>query len=58
MIDLSGGEVLFEVIPCFVCIWFVVPFFNCVGKDMCVAVDGFSDADKLWVGFWGAVSFW
>ncbi len=23
----------FEVTPCFVRIWFVVPFFNCVSKD-------------------------
>ena len=57
IIDLSGGEVCFEVTPCFVRIWFVVPFFNCVCKDACIAEDDFADADKLWVGFWGAMSF-
>jgi len=41
VVNLSGGEVRFKVTPCFICIWFLIPFFNGVGKDTCVTEDGF-----------------
>jgi len=55
--DLGGGEVGFKIGPRFFCCFFLIPFFNGVCKDAGVAEDGFADADKLWVGFRGAMSF-
>ena len=26
VVDLSGGEMRFKVTPCFICIWFLIPF--------------------------------
>ena len=57
IISLRGCEEFFEVFPCFVRIGLVVPFFNGVGEDTCVAQDGFADADELRVSFWCAVGF-
>ena len=57
IIYLRGCEMLFEVFPCSVRIGLVVPFFNGVGEDTCVAQDGFADADELRVSFWCTVGF-
>jgi len=57
VIDLGGGQVGLKVGPRFVGRLFLILFFNGVSKDACVTEDSFSYADKLRVGFRGAMRF-
>ena len=45
----------FEVCPCFVGCWAIVPFFNGICEDVGVGDNDAADADELFGSFWGAL---
>ena len=57
VVDLSGVEVCLEVWPGLVGRKFVIPFFDCVGKNVLFCGDYFSNADYLLVCFRVSVGF-